>query len=94
MVILKVLKFKWVLNHDIEMGRTVPLKWVFIFFYIIYSFYLLFLSFLIIIITYVYMFIFYLIYFFIFGFLKRQIILFLVDCCFAMSGSGTTSNSS
>jgi len=30
-IILKVLKLKWVLNHDIEMGRIVPLKWVFIF---------------------------------------------------------------
>jgi len=29
--------------------------------------------------------------FFTYSFLKRQIILFLVDCCFAMFGSGTTS---
>jgi len=33
------------------------------------------------------------IFFFIYGFRKRQIILFLVDCYFAMSGSGTISNS-
>jgi len=70
-VILKVLKLKWVLNHHIEMGRTVPLKESLFFLYIIYSFYLLFLSFLIIIIImYVYMFIFYLIFFY-FWFSKK-----------------------